>query len=108
MKTDIQITPENKDEAELVERMIKLRNYAQDETDVDADEISSLFAYVSASVETDTPINHGQSKFECPECGLPAEDVSAQNIGEKPIVTPCECKTNWTSIPPSVVFDFQN
>lgn len=107
MKHEVQITPEDKDEMHVIQRMAELREYALSETDMDEKDVSSAFMLFAVGVfdETDGTRKTDESYPSCPECGEPIEDVKAKELGADPTVEPCGHQVTWKSLPDEVVQD---
>jgi len=101
MKTEVHITPENEEEVELLEELVKVRNYAVEETDLEREAVAGVFAQMAAGLAGEEGGMHGQpdAMFECPECGRPAQDASSGELGGSPRVEPCGCQTVWEALP---------
>ena len=104
MKTEITLVPETEEEMEFVERLAAVREYGIQEVGMDKEAVAAIMAEFAAGAMSGDPTD-SQETFECPECGTPVQEVTAREIGGKPIVKPCECEVEWSEIPPDLYLD---
>lgn len=105
MLLEIQLSPENEDEVEVLERLTDAREYALEETDLSKGEVAAMFSQFAAGVALEIDVDEEDEGLQCPECGSNVENVTSMGMGASPIMDPCGCEVDWNELPPDLYLD---
>jgi len=106
MKTEVHLTPETEEEVELLERLVEVRRFAIEDTELSPSSIAGIFAQMSAGMAgEEESYETASDAIQCPVCGNNAQEVTAGEIGGKPIVEPCGCEADWDDLPPDIYLE---
>jgi len=101
LRVDFVLDPDSVEEVEVVERLSEIREYALFEADMSEEEFVMLLSQFQTATldETWDPDSFSSVEHECPECGVPIDDVVTEAIGANPVVEPCGDEVEFSQLP---------
>lgn len=83
------IEPETQSEQEFIDRLIEVREFGRNETELEAYEIMELMQMIGVAMQRESGAVTVEEPEVCPTCGNPIFDVKLRGLGEQPVIKGC-------------------
>ncbi len=83
------IEPETQSEKEFIDRLIEVRDFGRNETELEAYEIIELMQTIAVAMQRESGVVTVEEPQPCPTCGNPIFDITLRGLGEQPVVEEC-------------------